>query len=535
MGAPMQESLPMASPSTTVVLSRHALDAVLFDLDGVVTRTARVHAAAWKRLFDAYLKEHARRTERTFQPFTDEDYQRFVDGRPRLEGIRCFLESRDLVLPEGTPGDGPEVDTVHGFGARKNAYFHEALERQGVEVYPPAVRLLEQVRAAGFRTAVVTSSRNGEAVLKAAGLEHLFDARVDGVEAGRLELPGKPAPDTFLEGARRLGVAPGRAAVLEDARAGVQAGKRGGFGCVIGVRRSGSEGALVKAGADVEVTELSSVGVEADVETRPMQEVPLALERREEWMRRMTGRVAVFLDYDGTLTPIIPVPEEAHLGEAMRGTLERLAQRLPVAVVSGRDLPTLKGFVQLQGLYFAGSHGFDIEGPGGRTFQQEEGKALLPELDAAEQELKAQLAGIPGAGVERKRFSVAVHWRHVEAARVSEVEQAVAGVHARHPKLSRSGGKKVFELRPGIDWHKGRAVEWLLHALGLEGQDVLPVFIGDDLTDEDAFQTLKGRGLGLVVRGDEERPTAADYALRDVEEVRSFLELLLAHAGGTAR
>ncbi|ADO69670.1 trehalose-phosphatase [Stigmatella aurantiaca] len=525
----------MASPSSTVVLSRHELDAVLFDLDGVVTRTARVHAAAWKRLFDAYLEGRARRTEGRFQPFTDEDYRRFVDGRPRLEGIRCFLESRGLSLPEGTPGDGPEAETVHGLGERKNAYFHEALAREGVEVYPPAVRLLEQIRAAGFRTAVVTSSRNGEAVLRAAGLEHLFDARVDGVEAGRLELPGKPAPDTFLEGARRLGVAPGRAAVLEDARSGVQAGRRGGFGCVIGVRRSGAEGALVKAGADVEVTELSSVGVEADLETRPMREVPLAMERREEWLRRMTGRVAVFLDYDGTLTPIVPVPEEAFLADSMRTTLEELARYVPVAIVSGRDLPMLKGFVKLQGLYFAGSHGFDIEGPGGRHFQQEEGKALLPELDAAERELTEALAGIPGAGVERKRFSVAVHWRHVEAARLPEVEQAVAGCQARHPKLTRSGGKKVFELRPGIDWHKGRAVEWLLKALGLEGEGVLPVFIGDDLTDEDAFRTLKGRGLGLVVRGDEERPTAADYALRDVEEVRRFLGVLIAHVGGAKR
>ncbi|WP_257461789.1 trehalose-phosphatase [Archangium lipolyticum] len=521
--------MPSTEPSApaAVVLARRDFDAALFDLDGVVTRTAEVHAAAWKRLFDALVEP----------PFTPEDYQRYVDGRPRLDGIRCFLASRGLSLPEGTPEDGPEAQTVHGLGKRKNTFFTETLEQRGVGVFANAVGLLERLRAAGFRTAVVSASRNCVAVLRAARLEHLFDARVDGVEAGRLGLPGKPAPDTFLEAARRLGVAPERAVVLEDAQAGVQAGRRGHFGLVLGVRRAGPEGALVRAGADVEVTDLSTVRVEEGAsEVRPMREVPSALERREELLRRMEGReVAVFLDYDGTLTPIVPQPEDARLSDAMRATLAELARRYPVAAVSGRDLPVLKGFVQLEGLYFAGSHGFDIEGPGGRCFQQEEGMALLPEVDAAERELARGLEAIPGTRLERKRFTVAVHWRHVEEARVPEVERVVASVLARHPRLRRSGGKKVFELQPDIDWHKGRAVQWLLRALGLEREGVLPVFVGDDLTDEDAFQTLKGRGLGVVVRGEAERPTAADYALADVEEVRQFLQLLIARAGGTKR
>ncbi|ATB29782.1 HAD family hydrolase [Melittangium boletus] len=239
----------------SIHLSRREFDALLFDLDGVVTRTASVHAAAWKRLFDAYLPQGS-------PPFTPEDYRLYVDGRPRLEGIRCFLRSRGLTAPEGTPEEGPDAETVQGLGARKNAWFLEALKQRGVEVSPSAVRLLERARAAGLRTAVVTSSRNGEAILRAGRLGHLFDARVDGVEAGRLGLAGKPAPDTFLEGARRLGVVPARAVVFEDAQAGVEAGRRGGFGCVIGVRRSGARGELLRAGADVEVTELSAVDVD---------------------------------------------------------------------------------------------------------------------------------------------------------------------------------------------------------------------------------------------------------------------------------
>jgi trehalose 6-phosphate phosphatase len=267
---------------------------------------------------------------------------------------------------------------------------------------------------------------------------------------------------------------------------------------------------------------------------RPMREVPSALARWEELLRRMEGReVALFLDYDGTLTPIVPNPEDARLSEAMRATLRALAGRYPVSIVSGRDLPVLQGFVRLEGVYYAGSHGFDIQGPDGRAFQVEEAKALLPELDAAGRELSAGLAGIPGTRLERKRFSVAVHWRHVEEARAPEVERVVDAVLARHPRLRKGGGKKVFETQPDIDWHKGRAMEWMLKALGLEG--ALPVFLGDDLTDEHAFELLRGRGLGVVVRGEVERPTAADYALEDVEEVRRFLELLLGRAGGTGR
>jgi trehalose 6-phosphate phosphatase len=269
---------------------------------------------------------------------------------------------------------------------------------------------------------------------------------------------------------------------------------------------------------------------------RAMREVPSALERREELAERLEGhQVAFFLDYDGTLAPIVPNPEDARMSEAMRATLMALARRYPVALVSGRDVAVLEGFAPLEGVYYAGSHGFDISGPGGRAWQHEEGKALLPELDAAERELGEALAGLPGARLERKRFSVAVHWRQVEEARVPEVERALDAVLARHPRLRKGGGKKVFEVQPDIDWHKGRAVQWLLRALGLEGERVLPVYVGDDLTDEHAFEALKGKGLGLVVRGEVERETAGDYALEDTEEVRRFLEWMVERSGGAGR
>jgi trehalose 6-phosphate phosphatase len=242
------------------VIALRAFDALLFDLDGVVTRTAAVHAAAWKRLFDEYLDRRARRTGEPFRPFDiEEDYLTYVDGRPRYDGVGSFLESRGIALPSGTPGDGPDQETVRGLGGRKNAYFREQLRAGGAEVFDTTVDLIRAAKAHGLKIAVVSSSKNCAEVLDAAGLAELFDARVDGVELERLALPGKPAPDMFLEAARRLGAEPGRAAVFEDAVSGVRAGRAGGFGLVVGVDRAGQAAALREAGADLVVSDLGEL------------------------------------------------------------------------------------------------------------------------------------------------------------------------------------------------------------------------------------------------------------------------------------
>lgn len=239
-------------------IDRRRIDALLFDLDGVVTRTAVVHAAAWKRLFDDFLRRQA--LGQTWQPFDIEsDYRRYVDGKPRHDGVRSFLQSRGLILPEGTREDGPEAETVHGLAERKNGYVLAHLAEKGVQPYEAAVTVLREARARGFKTAVVSASENCAAVLAAASLAELFDVRVDGTDIARLALRGKPAPDTFLEAARRLGVEPARTVVLEDALAGVQAGRAGGFALVVGVDRVGHAEALRCNGADVVVTRLSEI------------------------------------------------------------------------------------------------------------------------------------------------------------------------------------------------------------------------------------------------------------------------------------
>lgn len=246
-------------------VSRHAYDAVIFDLDGVITRTARTHAAAWKQTFDEFLRARAARRQEPFVPFdADADYRRYVDGKPRYEGVRSFLQSRAIELPEGRPDDPPDRETVCGLGNRKNQAFLQAVHEHGVEVYDSTVDLVRDLRAQGFKTAVVSSSKSTRTILDAVHLADLFDTEVDGVDLARLGLKGKPEPDPFLEAASRLHVTPQRAVVVEDAIAGVEAGHRGGFGCVIGVDRAGDRAALARAGADVVVADLAEVEVAAD-------------------------------------------------------------------------------------------------------------------------------------------------------------------------------------------------------------------------------------------------------------------------------
>lgn len=234
--------------------------ACLFDLDGVLTQTATVHATAWKEMFDGYLRERAARLGEKFVPFDPAaDYSRYVDGKPRYDGVRSFLAARGIELPEGETSDPPGAETVSGLGNRKNEIVLRIIREEGVEAYDDSVRYLEAARGAGLRRAVVSSSTNTRDVLMAAGIERFFEARIDGVVAEREGLNGKPAPDTFLAGARALGVAPEEAAVFEDALAGVAAGRAGGFACVVGVDRVGQAEALGEHGASVVVSDLSEL------------------------------------------------------------------------------------------------------------------------------------------------------------------------------------------------------------------------------------------------------------------------------------
>ncbi len=232
------------------------MTACLFDLDGVLTGTAELHRAAWKETFDSLLRA---RDGAAYEPFTEADYNNYVDGRPRFDGVRAFLASRDITLPEGAPDAPTSDDTVHGVGNRKNVRVQQIIAERGVNPYPGSVRYLQAAKAAGIRIGVVTSSANGEAVLEAAGLSGYVEARIDGVVIAERALKGKPAPDSFLAGAEALGVDRTASAVFEDALSGVQAGRTGGFGYIVGVDRVGQADALSAHGADIVVTDLAEL------------------------------------------------------------------------------------------------------------------------------------------------------------------------------------------------------------------------------------------------------------------------------------
>ena len=255
----------MTSICPAITLSPRDYDAVLFDLDGVLTRTASVHAAAWKRLFDEFLEQRSADMGDPFVPFDiDADYRRYVDGKSRYDGVAAFLKSRGIELPSVAAKNGSGMQTIHALGDQKDKYFLEYLKQRGVELYKASIILVHTLRGQRIKTAVVSSSNNCAMVLEAAGITQLFDVRVDGRDITRLKLKGKPAPDSYLEAARRIGIEPSRAVVVEDAIAGVESGRAGRFGCVIGVDRGGQSQTLREAGADVVVTSLAQVRVAAE-------------------------------------------------------------------------------------------------------------------------------------------------------------------------------------------------------------------------------------------------------------------------------
>lgn len=516
--------------------SEVVISAALFDTDGVVTDTAAAHAAAWKRLFDGFLEARAERLGVPFEAFDPRlDYLRHVDGKPRNDGVASFLAARDIELPYGDADDKPEVETVCGLARRKDGYFQQWLEENRVQAYPGTVRLIRALRTAGVKVGVFSASRNAAAVLENAGVLDLFDARCDGTDAAELALPGKPDPAMLFELARRLAVDPASSLVIEDAIAGVRAGAEGDFAMVVGVARAEEQAdALAEAGADLVVNDLSELRL-AGVRGYGPGDGQVTLELKTlatladiddapELLREQLGdqKVASFLDYDGTLTPIVRDHTHALLDDTMRRAVDNLSRHALVTIVSGRDLTRLKQLVKLDGVIYAGSHGFEIDGPPGSNMSFELGTECLPELDRLETTLDEALSDIEGHALERKRFSLAVHYRNVAQTDVPRLQSLVEDALGERSGLRLGHGKKVFEIRPDMTWGKGHAVLRVLELMFHEPP--LVIYIGDDLTDEDAFQMLAGRALCIAVRHDEDRQTAADYAVADTEAVRRLLE-----------
>jgi trehalose-phosphatase len=489
--------------------------AVILDMDGVITRTASVHQTAWKETFDQLLADRPGHEGEDHAPFTSADYRQYVDGKPRLDGVRDFLASRGITLPEGSSEDGPEADTVRGVGTRKNDRFRAVLERDGVETFADTLAAVRRWRRGGLGVAVVSASRNCRHVLGTAGVLDLFDTIADGRTQRELGLGGKP--DLISTAMKELDVEPERAVLVEDATSGVAAGREVSCGLVIGVDRGDHPehaAALREAGAHLVTENLAA--------TRFRRCVPSAEEHLAALTTLRADRpVAAFLDFDGTLSEIVDDPDAATISDAMRTAVQDLAAEATVAIVSGRDRADVAARAGLEGLHFAGSHGLDIAGPE-HTMAHPDAAAAVPEVDAAEERLRGELADVPGVVLERKRFSLAVHDRQVAMEHMDRVHDAVRTVAADSPHLRIRTGKRVSELLPDLDWDKGHAVDWLLDALKIDPVAHLVLYIGDDETDEDAFAALAGRGLGLHV-GPGVSDTLADYRLDDPAAVQRFL------------
>ncbi|MGP4016582.1 trehalose-phosphatase [Saccharopolyspora sp. 5N708] len=509
--------------ATNIDPRRHR--AVLFDMDGVVTDTTAVHADAWKQLFDRYLADRPTAAGEDHRPFTDSDYTQHVDGKPRVNGVLDFLRSRGIELPRGLADDEPGQETGHGLGRLKDRYFRDALAVRGVEVFADAIALIESLRRHDVRTAVVSSSRNCSPVLDRAGIADLFAVRVDGLAAEELGLPGKPDPAILLEATRRLGVPPSASVVVEDAPVGVAAARAAGFALIVGVARGRPPSRLLDAGADVVVSTLADVSVTAS-EEHHLSGVPDALDHWDEIAERLRGRRPVLLlDFDGTLAPIRNDPTKVTMPVGSRQVLQALAELCPVAILSGRDLQDVRRRVRVDGLWYAGSHGFELAGPTDEPIVQHDGELALPDLDEAERLLTIELETVAGVMVDRKRFALAVHYRNVRPDVVDHVIATVHRIGDALPTLRTTHGRRVVELLPNIAWDKGRALRWLLARLGFTGPDVTPVFAGDDYTDEDALHEIHDDGIGVVVHSAEhgDRLTWAHYSVDGPRSLRALL------------
>ena len=535
-----------------------AFVSVIFDLDGVITRTATIHAHSWKQVFDEYLKLREKRDGEPFQEFTyQRDYLIFVDGKPRYKGVQSFLESRNIHLPFGNPDDSPEQETVCGIGNKKNKLFDKLLQKEGAEVFESTITLIKDLKNSGIKVGVASSSKNCLAVLKSAHLEHLFETRVDGIVSQKLNLKGKPEGDIFVTAARNLNSLPEKSVVVEDASSGVEAGRNGGFGLVLGVARENNEMELAKRGADIVVTDLSEISVNLindwflrkpkdfflcfeDLDMAPVIFSGEHLNGKNILINpyyRRTGKSVIdtkqkmtfFLDYDGTLTPIVESPELAILSPDMKEIVEDLARIHTVAIVSGRMREDVQNLVGIKDIFYAGSHGFDIEGPGGFSMIHQQAKKTIPLISLIIERLKESLNNIKGVLIEEKKFSVAVHYRKVkQLTDLSFIEETVNSIVQEYAQLRILQGKKVFEILPDIDWDKGKAVRWIMKALDIHWKSSSVFYLGDDTTDEYAFRTIITRGTTIIVSDDVSKVSTADFQLQSPEKVKDFFEQVLA-------
>ena len=515
---------------TRAIIDPRHHDGVLFDLDGVVTDTAKLHQRAWKALFDSFLAERPPLPHEDHGPFTAEDYRGHVDGKPRADGIRDFLTSRGIAL---VPGEATDRTVAELAGRKQQLYL--GLLDGGVTAVDSTIALVRRLSDVGIASAVYSSSKNCERVLRAAGVLDLFAVRVDGETADMLGLPGKPHPALLLEAARRLGVRPDRCVIADDAASGTRAGHAGGFALVVGIARYGNGAQLTAAGADTAVCDVADIDVRTG--DRRASALPDALDSLAQIEPVLAGRrAAIVIDFDATLSDLVEDPVDATLVAGADETLRALSLVCPVAIVSGRALDDVRARVGVPGLWYAGSHGLDLAGPDGRVYRTELGTGSVQPLRDAAAELRCTLGDIRGTLLEEQPFAVAVHYRNVAPEKLTHVLSVARAVGQRHG-LRVTYARMMVELRPDVTWDRGAAVTSIAGRLQLPAA-FTPIYIGDDVTDEDGFDAVKLTGIGILVRHDEdqERSSTAQFTLSAPSRVVALLARLtrLLQAGSPA-
>lgn len=489
---------------------------IIFDMDGVVTQTATLHFDAWKAILDEFLLT---RNPEENKLFTEEDYFYYLDGMPRAEGLSNFLTARQII-----PHSNQEK-WIKQLTNKKNKYLQKLLKNQSVDYFPDTLQFIEFLLLHRYQIALISSSKNCIPILKSAKIDRLFPIYVDGIISEQLNIPGKPEPDIFLEAAKRLKLCPQECLVIEDALSGVKAAKKGQFGTIIALdRKKKLSSQFLELQPDYILPDLSKAQQLFNKNTR-IHRAPksgLAVLPSIYHLMKHCYQFIIFLDYDGTLTPIVEKPDQAILSTSMHHCLTSLSQEYLTVIISGRELEDLKEHINISTLFYSGNHGLEFMGPQSYYQIGEEFKEEIEELYYA---LTQKFAGISGCFIENKNFSLSVHYRLVDEKKVRLIEKQVDNALVNYPRLKKHYGKKVYEIRPNILWNKGIASNAILEKFKLNNPHLIPIYIGDDVSDEDAFDVFQTKGITIKV---EKNPlhTKANYFLDSPLEVQSFLTQL---------
>ena len=483
------------------------MKAIVFDLDGVLTQTQKLHATAWREMFNEFLLKRSGAAAE----FTPEDYRLYVDGKPRLEGIKSFLASRHIQIPD---------DEIEVLGNKKNKLYIAALKKEGPHLIEDSFSFVVKLASKKVPMAVVSSSRNCRMIMEQTGLIKFIPTIVTPDEAQTKNLRGKPQPDYFLEACRLLKVNPKESIMVEDAISGIQAGRSAGFERVIGMKTSKDPGGmneLKSAGADEVVTSLWDItGMDEYLKLENAREnIKKILEKNRNYF--------LFLDFDGTISEIVRDPADARAVPGVVELISELGHRMPVCIITGRDTEVIRKFINLSHVYYAACHGFEITGPSELHYELTEARNMIPEFDKAQSFLSRKLGEYSGIIIERKKFGLAFHYRMISSPEVREkIITTVSDYCREHPTFKLRPGEEVIELLPNLKWHKGKALLKLYDVLELSKKDFPPLYFGDGKTDEDAFRELINWGISILVSR-EGRPTLAHYKLETPSETKNVL------------